>query len=123
MENPTRQPVMAYAFPTPVTTTTRSRRSSGMSCTDGAGPEPKWMRRYISSEMTHRFRSLAHSRIALSSALAYTAPVGLTGVHRMMPAVRASLACSRSSTLALRLHCGSPGTITGVARARCTNCG
>ncbi len=53
----------------------------------------------------------------------YTAPVGLTGEQRMSPAARASAARSSWSTPTLRLHSTSPGTSTGVARAKCTSWG
>ncbi len=61
--------------------------------------------------------------MALSSLRAYTAPVGLLGEQRMTPAVRSVALASRSSTLTFRLHCGSPSTITGVARQSRTICG
>ena len=37
---PMRHPVIAYVLLTPVTSTTRSSRSSGRSRNDGAGPVP-----------------------------------------------------------------------------------
>src|SRR3954463_9080864 len=63
---------------------------------------------------------LAHSAIALSSARVYTAPVGLQGEQRMRPRVSLWLIRSRSFTLTLRPHSGSPGTKTGSALVRCT---
>src|SRR5215204_3667186 len=65
----------------------------------------------------------AHSAIAFSSASVYTAPVGLQGEHRIIPRVSLWLARSRSLTLTLSPHSGSPGTRTGSARVRCTICG
>ncbi len=65
---------------------------------------------------------MAHCAIARISAFVYTPPVGLQGEQRMSPAAPGSMR-SRSFTLTLRLHSGSPETITGRARVRCTICG
>src|SRR5213594_898366 len=72
--------------------------------------------------MTHTFRSRAHCAIALISAWVYTAPVGLQGEQRISPVAAGSMR-SRSRTLTLRLHSGSPVTSTGRARVRWTICG
>src|ERR1041384_6343544 len=72
--------------------------------------------------MTQTFRSFAHCAMALISACVYTAPVGLQGEHRIRPDAPGSIR-SRSLTLALRLHSGSPAIMTGRARERWTICG
>src|ERR1041385_1822257 len=72
--------------------------------------------------MTQTFRSFAHCPMAFISACVYTAPVGLHGEQRIKPDAPGSIR-SRSLTLALRLHSGSPAIMTGPARARGTMCG
>src|SRR5512135_2537930 len=72
--------------------------------------------------MIHTRLAAAHSAMALSSESVYTDPVGLHGEQRMIPRARCACA-SRSFTLTLRPHSGSPGTSTGSARARWTICG
>src|SRR5437879_10714260 len=63
----------------------------------------------------HTLRSRAQCAIALISACVYTAPVGLHGEQRIRPRAPGTTR-SRSRTLTLRLHSGSPGTSTGRAR-------
>src|SRR5229473_2022634 len=72
--------------------------------------------------MIHTLRSRAQCAIALISACVYTAPVGLHGEQRIRPLAPGTTR-SRSRTLTLRLHSGSPGTSTGRARDRYTICG
>src|SRR5213593_4104413 len=72
--------------------------------------------------MIHTLRSRAQCAIALISACVYTAPVGLHGEHRIKPRAPGTTR-SRSRTLTLRLHSGSPCTSTGRARERWTICG
>src|SRR5438034_4737366 len=72
--------------------------------------------------MTHTFLALAHAAMGRIAAWVSTAPVGLQGEQRINPLAPGSMR-SRSFTLALRLHSGSPAIITGRARARCTICG
>src|SRR5205823_11227613 len=74
------------------------------------------------SAITHTFFAFAHCAIARISACVYTAPVGLQGEHRIRPVAPGSMR-SKSRTLALRLHSGSPAIMTGRARERWTICG